>query len=200
MKTQFILILTIITCLSLYSCKEETISGNPPGTDDFPNTQGTSWNYRVTDSINNTTEDLAVVVGGKTNISTGDEVTVWQLSFPDTVDSNYVLIRQDTVKILENKEFLIQNIKLVFPLRVGAGWRGDYITDTFYVTGTAQVSVPAGDFNNVFVIERYYGGFNEYNRMTIWFVPGIGIIKMNKRDALIGFQIETRELTAYHIE
>lgn len=200
MKNLILLIIVIMSYLTFYSCNEESTTGTLPAVDDFPNSRGTTWNYKVTDSLSNSSKDLMVLVGGKTNIASGEEVTVWQLSFPDTVDSNYVLLKQDTVKILENKENSILNIKLVFPLKIGSGWRGDYVTDTFYVTSITQVALPAGNFNNVYVIERYYGGFNEYDRMTIWFVPGVGIIKLYKRDVGLNFQNETRELTAYHIE
>ena len=194
----FLSALTII--LSISACDDSSVN-NPPNTiDDFPNSGGTTWKYIVTDSLSGSTDTLKVTVDGNTTISNGQDVTIWQLAFTDSMDSNYVLIDHDSVKIFEDKEFLTNNIKLVFPLQVGSTWKGDYITtDSFYVSGTTQLSTPAGTFNDVYIIERFYGGFNEYNKMTIWFVNNVGIVKLYKRDVTLGFLNEVRELIEYDI-
>jgi hypothetical protein len=196
-------IIYIVIILSVFSlsCKETVISGPPQtSTSDFPNNQGSNWVYFVEDSLNNSTDTLRILINGETTISTGEGVTIWQMNYTGRTDSNYVLFNRDTVKIFEDKEYLIENIKIVFPLRTGVGWRGDFITDTSYVSRITDLSVPAGNFNKVFVIEREYGGFNEYKNMTIWFAAGIGILKLSKREIGFDFRNETWELLSYEIK
>jgi hypothetical protein len=198
-KIKFFLALIII--LTIRACNDSSVN-NPPGTnDDFPNSQGTFWKYMVKDSLSGNTDTLIVTVDGSTTLSNGKEATLWQLAFIDSMDSNYVVIDHDSVRIFEDEEFLTNNIKLIFPLEVGATWKGDYITtDSFYVSGMTQLSTPAGSFNDVFVIERFYGGFNEYRKMTIWYVNKVGIIKLHKRDVTLGYLNEVRELIEYDIK
>jgi hypothetical protein len=199
MKT--IIYITIILAVFSFSCNETVISGPPhTSTNDFPNSQESNWEYLVTDSLNNSTDTLRIIISGETSISTGETVTIWQMNYNERTDSNYVLFNQDTVKIFEDKEYLIDNIKIVFPLRTGFGWRGDFITDTSYVSTVTDLSLPAGNFKQVFVIEREYGGFNEYKNMTIWFAAGIGIIKLSKREIGFSFRNETWELLNYEIK
>jgi hypothetical protein len=196
-----VIYLIIILSIFSFSCNETVISGPPiTSTNDFPNSQGSYWEYLVTDSLDNSTDTLRIIISGETTISTGEAVTIWQMNYPGRTDSNYVLFNRDTVKIFEDKEYLIENIKIVFPLRTGTGWRGDFITDTSYVSRVTDLSLPAGNFNPVFVIEREYGGFNEYRNMTIWFAAGIGIIKLNKREVGFEHSNESWELLSFEIK
>lgn len=199
MKKYIIRLSLFMGIIFFVSCKDNSVDNNPGAVEDFPNEQGISWFYRVIDSLNNTIDTVQVTVSGTSTLSSGEPVTVWLNAFSDSTDSNYVLIKGDSVKIYEDREYLIDNIKLVFPLAVGATWKGDFVSDSSRVLDKIQLTVPAGSFNDVYVIERLYGGFNEYFTMTIWFVPDIGIIKINRRETGFGFQNETRELISYSI-
>jgi hypothetical protein len=90
-----------------------------------------------------------------------------------------------------------------FPLTVGASWLGVYyFRDTTWVKSQTSITVPAGGFDNSFMlIKRRTPGFNYYVYDSIWFTPAVGVIRRKNFEYSLGplpFN-GLWELTEYHV-
>ncbi len=69
---------------------------------------------------------------------------------------------------------------------LGAGWRGDFVTDTCWVPSGSEISVPAGDFSVAFRVEETWGALNSYGAVTTWIVPGVGVVMEDRQEVDLG--------------
>ncbi|RMG27387.1 MAG: hypothetical protein D6732_20120 [Methanobacteriota archaeon] len=170
----------------------------------FPNEIGDEWVYLFTDSTCTycpiKTDTVIVRVVGDTIINGSRQLRIWRYLFPDTVLSNFVEIKDDTVRIYSDLSALWLTEKYVFPLETAKGWKGDFATDTSWVTSIEPVEVPAGRFEKGVVIEERWGAFNDYGFVTTCFVPDVGIVKKRFENIVLGGRTLNRwELIRYKV-
>jgi len=66
---------------------------------DFPNTIGNYWVYKVTNYQDNFIDTVQVkIIGRILNPNGTDSLTLWQYTWPNKIDTEYVSIIMDTVK------------------------------------------------------------------------------------------------------
>jgi hypothetical protein len=193
-----ILLLTLLTA----SCQKRSTGINGPedrGLEDFPNTVGSRFVYFYFDSVSMSSDTVVASIVGMITFDSTKQATVWEYTYSSKTDSKYVYISDDTVKICNDVNTWWGNTIYVFPLKVGKGWKGDFVTDTSTVIDTVAISVPAGEFSHAFVIEEKWGALNDYGQVLTWFVPKVGMIKKHGRGWSFGLANETWELIEYEI-
>ncbi|MER3523973.1 MAG: hypothetical protein C4326_07870 [Ignavibacteria bacterium] len=71
------------------------------------------------------------------------------------------------------------------------------------VSHIGGIATPAGAFPVSYLVEKTWGGFNDYGRLRTWLVPRVGIVKLHRKgvsfaDAnLIWELIESRIVTSH---
>jgi hypothetical protein len=168
---------------------------------DFPNSIGNTLTYNVSDSIKNSTIKVTVLVAGKTTMANGEPVTIWTYSSSYGIDTSYVFANKDSVVFYGNRSTIVSklNIRDVyhFPLNVGARWRVSFSGDTSTVINNSSISVNGTSYNNAFLIHEHGHSYNYAITRDQWFVPNIGLIKM---DYITLGIIQHWELISYKIK
>jgi len=183
----------IVFLLVLASCQKEVpLAPIKAGSVlDFPNSLGSTWVYHVTDNLQpidsnkpqiKTDTVTTTISRYATDPVSGLEATVWtylQNSLP--IAEKLVVIRGDTVYIYwsyENNDI----IGLIFPFDYRDTWQtGGYLSgDKTTVIDTIALRLPTGLYPRVYVLENERRSTISTDKriMTLWFVPGLGIVKI----------------------
>jgi len=159
------------------------------------------WIYSFHDSVSHQSDTVTVIIVAQTTIPGDKPATIWRNTFRSYVDTNYVTISSDTVRVIPKSQINAQwvNTKYIFPLFVGRGWRGDFVSDTSTVTENRSFTVIAGTFANAFRIEEQWGAVNDYGAVSTWFVPKVGVIKLHRTTWGFGSSNELWELISYQL-
>lgn len=198
-----------------FSCNKENINSNPIA-NYFPNAVGDSWEYDVTDSAqyvqgsNNTVShySVQVLIVGTKKMADGKSVAIWKYNYPFGIDTNYVRIVGDTIKIFDNSynSHTIEGLKypmLIFvePFKVDEGWDGKHAwSDTLNVVKQEDVTTSFKTFKDCFQIYRHYIGPNMEFKDNYWFKPQIGMIRIyTNRYILAPFMYRIWQLKAYSV-
>lgn len=164
----------------IYGCSKDNSSilvpVYTPLLKDFPNTNGTWWAYFYYDSLSNYSDTVIVNVFRDTLVN-NEALKLWKIYFRNRTETNYVKIRGDTLRIYDDLQTYWITSKYVFPLELGNGWKGDFISDTNQVIDKTNIKIKAGTFSNSFLIKETWKGFNASGQIKTWFVPGIGVVK-----------------------
>jgi len=163
------------------------VGGDSARADLIPSSVGSSWTYEWEDRRSGETDTVVVRVAAMLDSSVVGPVGVWIIEYPRKPDSMFMEIVGDTVRFLTDLRRPSWNTKYVLPLYVGAGWRGDFVTDSSWVSGKGEIMVPAGEFSDAFQIEESWGAFNSYGRVTTWIVAGIGIVMEDRVEIDLGW-------------
>lgn len=197
-----IVLLIVYIFLIIPSCKRTpTQPSNVDSIAYFPNKIGNTWIYSFYDSLSHQSDTVTVLIVGKTTIPQNKPATIWQRTFRSYIDTVFVTVSSDTVRIIHKENVNSQwiNTKYVFPLYVGQFWQSDYLRGTSNVVENSSFTVVAGTFVNTFRIEESWGGLNDYGAVSTWFVPKVGVIKMHRRTWGFDVSNELWELMDYHI-
>ena len=185
----------------IYSCNSSITN---PTTDktitDFPNKIGDEWKYFYYDSLSSLADTVIVSIVGDTTFNTNRTAKVWKYQFRDGIEYHFVEILNDTVRIYDYLETLWDNTKFVFPLKVGKGWKGDFVTDTSSIIKRESISVLAGHFEDSYLIKEEWDGPNEHGHVLTSFVPRIGIVKKLDLGFSFGSGNKNWELMEYMIK
>lgn len=192
----------IFGVLVLISCSENSTDPVSKNTDqfisvpvdDFPNTPGTFWKYAWYDSLTATADTVLVSISQ--NFSAGD-TTLWKYHFKTGIDSQFVVIKQDTVNIFEYLNYEYPRYVIVFPLKTGNAWTNRFYEDSVVAVENIQV---LGKTKQAYIIREEWGILNDYGTIKSWFVPGIGIVKKNHTGYSFGTANNTWNLIEYSIK
>jgi hypothetical protein len=175
-----------IAILILPACLNCCTGNDPVNTDGtaespitIPMAIGVLWIYEVHDNLAEVTDTIQVSIVDTVSTGDGSFFTVWKYNRSDVISTRYIEVAGDTLVIRHDTLNLQPCEYLVFPLKVGRRWTVPCgFRDTSWVTHSGRISVPAGDFDNGFQIDRLWnfdiegGG----NRSTTWIVPEVGIV------------------------
>lgn len=176
------------------------VGGDSARPDFIPSSVGSIWTYEWEDRRSGETDTVVVRVVAVLDSSVRGPVTIWVVEHAGRPDTMFMAIVGDTVRFHARLTVPSWNTKYVLPLYVGAGWRGDFVTDSSWVNGKGEIVVPAGEFSNAFQIEESWGSFNSYGRVTTWIVAGIGIVMEDRGEIDLGFGPSyVRRLIAFEI-
>jgi hypothetical protein len=171
----------------------------------FPNNLGTSWKYKIYDSVNNQTDIVDITVIGTTKLDNGQDAAIWKVaSLLFGVDTNYVTSLQDGIRIYTNKlNTAYPSKRYIFPLSVGNSWTSQSSFDTSKVVTKSAIFSMAGIFNEGYKIVRdfrTYPGFN-HTIEEEWLVPDIGMVSRYYYEVSTGsVQKEKWDLISYIIK
>ena len=186
MKSSDYMAFVLLLLLSVICCRKDTSSSNKFSTEYFPNSVGNSWIYQVHDSTANRAYIVAVKIVNKIVLVDGSEATIWEYRYPWGKDSTFVEVKKDSVKIYD--KFRIESVRgIEFPLKIfllplnnDQRWDGKLLSvDTFYVTAQSLIRTSSQAFNNGFDIYHYYKGPNIEYKEHYFFIPRVGMVKMN---------------------
>ncbi len=179
--------------LFCFACNKEHIKPNTPA-NYFPNGVGDTWEYDVTDSAqyvpgsNDTIQhySVKVLIVGTKKLADGNDAAIWKYSYPFGIDTNYVRIVGDTIKIFDNSynSHTVEGLKyptLIFiqPFKVQEVWDGKHAwADTLTVLKQEDVSTSFQTFKDCFKIYRHYIGPNTEIKDNYWFKPQVGMVRI----------------------
>ncbi len=182
-------LLVLVVAAGMISCdRDKSILNIPYDTAEmeFPNEIGFEWTYFYYDSLNAYADTVQVTIVGEIEFNEGRIAKIWEYRFKTKVDTKYVEILGDTVRIYRDLNSLWLNTKFVFPLYVGKGWKGDRVSDTSEVVEKTSIDLNGKPFNPCYIIQEYWGVANDYGWVTTWFVPHVGIVKQHYRGESFG--------------
>jgi len=172
----FLLNLTIIQLVSQnYIVENET---SPY----FPNQNGSEWIYSRLNEFNNKTDTITVRIVSDTIIENAP-FKVWQYDFNTNKESLYYSDRQDTITVLNNLFYVVQ--QYILPIKVGNNYKFSDFNEnpTYYRSSRIRVlhrhEVMIGRKNFMCYLLLHKGtGYNDYLTEKIWFKEKIGIVKL----------------------
>jgi len=176
------LMIASLLILFLTGCAKKNNDLVPQSTA-FPNKTGDQYTYRVTDSTNHSSYMIDIKVGNLSRLDNGKPVTMWIYTYQGHSDTSYVLANQDSAVFYRNRQTTFSKIDILdlyhFPLQVGAKWRTSFATDTSEVISVSDVTIEGKTYHNAYRISEYGHSLNYSINKQIWFVPDIGMIRMN---------------------
>lgn len=138
----------------------------------FPNETGNTWKYRVIDSIYNRNDTVLVQITGSGYFPDGRKGKIWRYTGKVYPNDNSYLYR---VGSFNDTVFFNSEIEYIFPLTIGKKWHQHF--QTTEVQAIETVTTSAGTFENCYKIYVSENGDNYRFSRTLWFAPGIGMIK-----------------------
>ena len=163
-------------------CKKSN-SVNTTADDQFPNKIGDTWHYLVKDTTihggqnsSSTQYNVDVVIVNTVKLSNGFTAAIWQFTYPDHIDSNYVYQSGDTIKILDHTgQYLIS--QYIFPFTSGSSWQ--YVQGIGYVTvtGPGAITVSNNSFTNAWHIYGSAGLPDAMIAIDEFFEDHVGFVK-----------------------
>ncbi len=181
-----VLIVLLLALVCFYSCDDDDTPTGGDGTIEypFPNAVGMLWKYKVYDSLAETTDTVWVSVTDSVMTRCGYTSYRWRLNWVtrDSVVDRFALAWVDSTMV----EFFTDSTyepmmleRFVFPLEDGAQWTAPYGADTSRVFIMRSVTVPAGTFRRVALVERVWNPDFEGggNWSETWLAENAGIVK-----------------------
>lgn len=196
-----ILLLSGIIGITAFSCrKEKQPLPNPlpanhlTAKEAFPNQIGDRWIYSVFDSTTRTTQTVEVKIVGDSLFKNGKTYKIWQYNLSGK-KADYVNITADTVQIISPLIYKAY----VFPLFFNKAWTGP-APGKCKIIKIETINVPAGTFNDCYVIHRLTLSYNYVLDEYVWFKPLVGIIKRQAYERDLGAQTNrVWKLMSYHL-
>lgn len=197
------LVFLLSVCLEIISCnKDKTLISplNKTAIKEFPNEIGNEWIYFYYDSLNFYADTVNVKIVGEIEFNGGRKAKIWEYHFKTKIDTKYVEISGDTVRIYDHLDNLRINTKYIFPLEVGKGWKGDFPNDSTSVIDKTSIYLNGMRFQSCYILKRIWGAVNNYGLVTTWFVPGVGVVKRHHLGLSFGTANVYWELLDYNIK
>jgi hypothetical protein len=166
--------------LVLLGCSEAPERSSVRADESFPNSVGSQWVYAVFDSMANSWDTVRVDIISTVDIGFGDRASVWRYTRSDAVWHRYMRTAGRRVLEYHNPDRTAASTLYIFPLQVGNRWISNPTWhDTSFVTMIDTVPSLSRVFENAFFIERKWQASGSSGRADTWFVPRIGIVKLN---------------------
>jgi hypothetical protein len=148
----------------------------------FPNTEGSQWVYAWYDSILRRRDTVTVSALNLVTLPGNIDARIWQRRWSSgATDTQYVWIRDDTLRMFSHPGDPYYGRKFVFPLYLGKQWTGDFLRDTSKVTSIQTLPVPAGSFTTHLVEQSWFGP-NDYGHIMTWVAPNVGIVMLRRKE------------------
>jgi hypothetical protein len=174
----------------LLSCHKNSPEPNIAASEYFPNTVGNYWEYEVSDSSTvrehpevSTPYTVKVSIAGHKTLIDGIDATIWKYEYPWGIDTNYIRVVNDTVKVFDLiysrslQDLQYPRIVFIIPFTVEQRWDGKLtLIDSFHVYNAPSVFTPTENFENCFNIYHYYYGPNSKYNDNYWFKPNVGMV------------------------
>jgi|GEM_PF-3124532 len=184
MKTRIIFIFVAI--VTLVSCKKEN---EEPSLSDqyFPNRVGNHWIYDRFDSLEMVSTELRIDIIRDSIAGDGQTYAMWVFSNSKMYDTLYVRTTEDSVLFYRYPEGYPLEIMLQ-PLSTGKKWTQPYmVRDSSFVLSKDTLAIGSFQYTNAYKIHRRLSAFNDYMSEDRWFVPYLGIARLENWHYLFGW-------------
>ncbi|MGD8305463.1 MAG: hypothetical protein PVF17_02315 [Ignavibacteria bacterium] len=150
----------------------------------FPQKVGNKWKYKVMDTTGITADTITVEVVGTTILPNGETASIWVYNgfgadwYVGSIDTLYLAVRADTLiyyRIRQNH--LYPFLGYIVPFKVGDRWEYMWNVPTVTVLEYNSITIDIGIFSSAYQIEYSSLWLSGY-RSFIWFVPHVGMVKM----------------------
>jgi len=180
------LIISFTMVFAIHSCIQEqdcpTLSDSY-----FPNETGHWWIYDRFDSLAMSRSSLRVEIIGDSIYHDGTVYKVWVYGKNNLQDTLFVRENADSVLFYRYLDGFPADV-LILPLTAGKAWVHPlWVRDSSRVMPAESVSVSGEVFSNAYPIERRLFAFNDYLSETRWFVPKLGLVKLENWHYLFGW-------------
>ncbi|MDB5123653.1 MAG: hypothetical protein JWP94_1782 [Mucilaginibacter sp.] len=196
----FFLTLSVLSFFFLASCAQKKNDIKIPDKY-FPNTLGTRYTYRLTDSIASKVITVTVLVAGSSTLSNGQPVNIWTYKYPDHIDTNYVFSSKDSVVFYGSRQVdpsrIVITNSLHFPINVGGKWRVSFIRDSSTVINNTVFTQNGTSYQNTFLIHEYGHSYNYTINKYLWFTPNVGLVRIDYKSLGV---LQTWQLIDYSIK
>jgi hypothetical protein len=198
MKTRIIII--FVALLTVASCKKE--NEEPTLSDQyFPNRVGNYWVYDRFDSLDMEATELKIEIVKDSVANDGYTYCMWLFSKSKMYDTLYVRTTEDSIlfyRYLEGYPFEV----MLQPLTLGQKWTQPYmVRDSSFVLTKDTLTIGSFQYPNAYKIHRRLAAFNDYMSDDRWFIPNLGIAKLENWHYLFGWiSKETWLLTSYNLQ
>ncbi|MCX6227152.1 MAG: hypothetical protein NTV01_20785 [Bacteroidia bacterium] len=153
----------------------------------FPNRIGNWWVYDRFDSLAMEKTILKVEIKRDSVWKDGLTYKMWVFNKSNLYDTLYVRTTIDSVLFYRYLEGSPQEVMLM-PLSVGQSWvHPVWVRDSTRVLSKDTVEVENETFSNAYRIRRRLFAFNDYMTDDRWFVPYLGIVKLENWHYLFGW-------------
>jgi hypothetical protein len=153
----------------------------------FPNRIGNWWIYDRFDSLTMEKTTLRIEIVGDSIYKDGFTYKMWTFSKTNLYDTLYVRTLADSVLFYRYLEGSPQEVMLI-PLSAGYSWVHPlWVRDSSWVISKDTVTVNYSVFRDAYRIHRRLFAFNDYLTDDRWFVPYLGIVKLENWHYLFGW-------------
>ena len=153
----------------------------------FPNQIGNRWVYDRFDSLAMEKTTLTVKIVRDSVYTDGKVYRMWVFDKTNLYDTLYVRTTPDSVLFYRYLEAFPQEVMLI-PLKVGFGWTHPFfIRDSTSVVAKDTLVHRYDVYPDAYAIRRRLFAFNDYMTDTRWFVPYLGIARLENWHYLFGW-------------
>jgi len=172
----FVLLSALIIALFCYCCDDNGVG--PDWSDShFPNEIGYHWVYVTYDSISQVTDTVDVRIIDET-VYFGDTVKIWRYDWGDFVDTAYIAVENDSVKVFDHNG----NIERLYiiPFVLDNSWENEYLglTHQYEVTENLYFPTNGGVAGEGYIVNHQWNAFEFTGNIDRYFSPGIGMYRM----------------------
>lgn len=153
----------------------------------FPNRIGNWWVYDRFDSLAMEQTTLRVEIMRDSVWKDGQIYRMWVFNKSNLYDTLYVRTAIDSVLLYRYLEGFPEEVILI-PLSVGQSWvHPVWVRDSTRVLSLDTAAVGGELFSNAYRIHRRLFAFNDYLTDDRWFVPNLGIVRLENWHYLFGW-------------
>lgn len=153
----------------------------------FPNEVGTRWIYDRFDSLAMERTTLRVEIVRDSVWKDGSIYKMWVFDKSNLYDTLYVRSTADSVLFYRYLEGSPEEVMLI-PLSVGQSWvHPVWVRDSTRVIAKDLIKVQGINYPDAYRIHRRLFAFNDYRTDDRWFVPHVGIVKLENWHYLFGW-------------
>ena|SRR2546426_1871849 len=177
------LVVTLSSCVDM----RETFRMNVDS--EFPLRVGSKWTYAHFDSLSGVADTLTVSIASERDMNDGSYEYIWRFRTSTRTVSCPVILGGTTVEFPRTPFENTERTKFYFPLK-------DLNVPQH------KIVVPAGSFQNSFLIRQISHRPNTQNLFQYWISSGVGFVKISTKifDTISGQRVvATWELASYTI-
>lgn len=176
----------LIIFILLPGCKKEKVSSKLSD-EYFPNRVGNWWVYDRFDSLAMEKTSLRIEITRDSVWKDGQPYKMWVFSKSNLYDTLYVRSTADSILCYRYLEGSPQEVMLI-PLSAGKAWvHPIWVRDSTWVLSKDTITVESVKYSNAYRIHRRLFAFNDYLTDDRWFVPNLGIVKLENWHYLFGW-------------
>ena len=154
--------------------------------DKFPNHDGISWTYEISDIFRDIIDTVTV------QVAESALVAVWLYDFGDSSYTELVSTENDVINFVTQGRITIVRNSIHFPITLGDSWETYPLGNKANVEAVQDLQTTAGSFFPTYRIRTLLDCGDECSHVTIeWYAPQVGMV--NRTFSYTGFSLHPQE-------